>query len=174
MFYFNFEHCCSGADPGGGLKGLQPPFEKFSNLSGSSCLSLFRAIDHYKKTVAILLLDSSKCKIDFLAKIATPALCLVPSIIANKAGSFMGKWKACCTGEYISFPKSLGNKLHKWKTLWQSTDRELPHNLLLSTWCLQWMCFARHPSPSGHHFHWWNRSRPALGQLRLKSDFLIS
>ena len=61
----------SVADPGGGLRGLQPPFGKFSNLSGYSCLSLFHTknnivsynmgfspIDHYKKTVAIPLLDS--------------------------------------------------------------------------------------------------------------------
>ena len=62
------------ADPGGGLRGLQPPpppFGKFSNLSGYPCLSLFHTknnimsynvgfnpIDHYKKTVAIPLLDS--------------------------------------------------------------------------------------------------------------------
>ena len=61
----------SVADPGVGLRGLQPPFGKFSNLSGYSCLSLFHTknnivsynmgfspIDHYKKTVAIPLLDS--------------------------------------------------------------------------------------------------------------------
>ena len=61
------------ADPGGGLRGLQPPppIGKFSKLYGYPCLSLFRAknniisynissspIDRYKKTVAILLLDS--------------------------------------------------------------------------------------------------------------------
>ena len=61
------------ADPGGGLRGWHapPPFGKFSNFSGYPCLSLFHAknnimshimgfspIDHYKKTVAIPLLDS--------------------------------------------------------------------------------------------------------------------
>ena len=30
----------------------------------------------------------------------------------------------------IPFPKSLGNEVRSWKTLWQSTDRELPNNLL--------------------------------------------
>ena len=57
------------ADPGGGLRGLQPPpFGKFSNLSGYPCLSLFQTknniisysvssspIDHYKMTVAFSL-----------------------------------------------------------------------------------------------------------------------
>ena len=28
--------------------------------------------------------------------------------------------------------KSLGNEVRRWKTLWQSTDRELPNNLLLA------------------------------------------
>ena len=56
---------------GEGWGGCNPPFGKFSNLSGYSCLSLFHTkhtivsynmgfspIDHYKKTVAIPLLDS--------------------------------------------------------------------------------------------------------------------
>ena len=32
----------------------------------------------------------------------------------------------------ISFPKSLGNEVRRWKTLWQSTDRVLPNNLILA------------------------------------------
>ena len=32
----------------------------------------------------------------------------------------------------IPFPKSLGNEVRRWKTLWQSTDRELPNSLLLA------------------------------------------
>ena len=30
------------------------------------------------------------------------------------------------------FPKSLGNEVLRWRTLWQPTDRELPNNLLLA------------------------------------------
>ena len=66
----------SEADPGGGLRVFSqpppPPFGKFSNfLSGYQCHPLFHTknniisynispspIDHYKKTVAIPLLDS--------------------------------------------------------------------------------------------------------------------
>ena len=74
------------ADPGGGLRGLQPPppFGKFSNLSGYPCLSLFHTkssspIDHFKKTVAFPLLDSLIIQMQdrFLTKIGTPAICLV-------------------------------------------------------------------------------------------------
>ena len=61
------ESSITEADPGGELEGGG----KFSNLSGYPCQSLFHTknniksynvrssqIDHYKKTVAILLLDS--------------------------------------------------------------------------------------------------------------------
>ena len=30
------------------------------------------------------------------------------------------------------FPKSLGNEVLRWQTLWQPTDIELPDNLLLA------------------------------------------
>ena len=72
---------------------MQPPppsLGTFSNLSGYSCLSLFHAknntisynvssseIDHYKKTVAVPLFDS--------LIIQMQDLCVVPSIIVNKA-----------------------------------------------------------------------------------------
>ena len=45
--------------------------------------------------------------------------------------SFMMKSKACREKD-ISFPKSLENEERRWKTLWQSTDRVLPNNLLLA------------------------------------------
>ena len=44
--------------------------------------------------------------------------------------SWMMKKKAYWVKD-ISFPKSLGNEVSIWKTLWQSTDRELPKNLSL-------------------------------------------
>ena len=82
----------SGGSRGRVEGGLQPPFGKFSNLSGYSCLSLFHTknnivsynmgfspIDHYKKTVAIPLLDSLIIQMQdrFLTKISTPTICLV-------------------------------------------------------------------------------------------------
>ena len=72
------------------MQPLPPSHGKFSNLSGYSCLSLFHAknniisynvssseIDHYKKTVAVPLFDS--------LIIQMQDLCVVPSIIVNKA-----------------------------------------------------------------------------------------
>ena len=90
------------ADPGGGLRGLQPPFGKFSKLYGYPCLSLFRTknniisynissspIDRYKKTVAILLLDSliiqMRDRFSDEDRHVRHLLCLVPSIIVSKA-----------------------------------------------------------------------------------------
>ena len=89
-------------DPGGGLRGLQAPFGNFSNLPGYPCLSLFHTknnitsykissslIDYYKKTVAIPLLDSlfiqMQDRFSDEDRRARHLLCLVPSIIVNKA-----------------------------------------------------------------------------------------
>ena len=93
------------ADPGGGLRGLQPPLPpigKFSKLYGYPCPSLFRTknniisynissspIDRYKKTVAILLFDSliiqMQDRFSDEDRHVRHLLCLVPSIIVNKA-----------------------------------------------------------------------------------------
>ena len=77
---------------GEGWGGSNPAFGKFSSLSGYPCLSLFHnknntmsynisfsPIDHYKKTVAIPLLDSLIIQMQdrFFPKIATPAICFV-------------------------------------------------------------------------------------------------
>ena len=81
---------------------MQPPFGKFSNWSGYPCLSLFHAknniisynvssskIDCYKKTVAIPLLDSliiqMQGRFSDEDRQACHLLCVVPSIIVNKA-----------------------------------------------------------------------------------------
>ena len=68
-------------------------------------------------------------------------LCVVPSIIANKALQLDDEVEGMLSWEedYIPFLKSLGNwVLSRWKTLWQSTDRELPNNLILApAWCLR-------------------------------------
>ena len=82
--------------------GATPPFGKFSNLSGYPCLSLFHTknniisynissspIDHYKKIVAIPLLNSSiiqmQDRFSDEDRHARHLLCLVPSIIVNRA-----------------------------------------------------------------------------------------
>ena len=61
-------------------------------------------------------------------------LCLVPSIMVNKALQLDRiKVKGALFWEKdIPSLKSLGNEVRRWKTLWQSTDRELPNNLLLA------------------------------------------
>ena len=62
-------------------------------------------------------------------------LCLVQSIIVNKALQLDRiKVKVALFWEKdISFLKSLGNEVRRWKTLWQSTDRELPNSPFIST-----------------------------------------
>ena len=60
-------------------------------------------------------------------------LCLVPSIIVNKALQLDDEVEGMLFWEKDNpFPKSLGIEVLRWKTLWQSTDRELPNNLLLA------------------------------------------
>ena len=87
---------------GEGWGGCNPLFGKFSNLSGYPCLSLFHtknniisynvsssSIDHYKKTVAIPLLDSliiqMQDRFSDEDRHARHLLCVVPSIIVNRA-----------------------------------------------------------------------------------------
>ena len=90
------------------MGGCSPPFGNFSNLSGYLCLSLFHTknnitsynissspIDYYKKTVAILLLDTliiqMQDRFSDEDRNARHLLCLVPSIIVNKALQLDGK-----------------------------------------------------------------------------------
>ena len=57
----------------------------------------------------------------------------MPSIIVNKALQLDDEVEGMLLWEKDNpFPKSLGNEVLKWKTFWQSTDRELPNNLLLA------------------------------------------
>ena len=59
-------------------------------------------------------------------------LCAVPSIIVNKALQLDDEVEGMLFwGKDIPFLKSLGNEVRRWKTLWHSTDRELPNNFLL-------------------------------------------
>ena len=60
-------------------------------------------------------------------------LCLVPSIIVNKALQLDDEVEGMLFWEKDNpFAKSLGNEVLRWKTLWQSADGELPNNLLLA------------------------------------------
>ena len=57
----------------------------------------------------------------------------MPSIIVDKTLQLDDEVEGMLFCERdILFPKSLGNEVSRWKTLWQSTDRELPNNLLLA------------------------------------------
>ena len=108
-------------------RGCSPPFGKFSNLSGYPCQSLFHTknniksynvrssqIDHYKKTVAIPLLDSliiqMQDRFSNKDRHACHLLCVVPSIIVNKAEQLDDGVEGMLFWEkHIPFPKSLGN-----------------------------------------------------------------
>ena len=85
-------------------------------------------------------------------------LCLVPSIMVNKALQLDRiKVKGALFWEKdIPSLKSLGNEVRRWKTLWQSTDRELSNNLLLA---LDEGVLFKHLSPSGRYLppndHMW-------------------
>ena len=86
------------------------------NISSSS-------IDHYKKTVAIPLLDSLIIKMqDRLSdedRHTRHLLCLVPSIIVNKALQLDDEVEGMLFWEKDNpFPKSLGIEVLRWKTLW--------------------------------------------------------
>ena len=57
----------------------------------------------------------------------------MPSIIVNKALQLDVEVAGILFWEKdIPFSKSFRNEVLRWKTLWQSTDRELPNNLLLA------------------------------------------
>ena len=121
---------------GEGWGGCNPPFGKFSNLSGYPCLSLFNAknniisynvsssqIDRYKNTVAIPLLDTLIMQMQgrfsdedrqarhLLCVVPPPPRGVVPSIIANKALQLDDEVEGMLSREkdHIPFLKSLGN-----------------------------------------------------------------
>ena len=84
-------------------------------------------IYHFKKTVnnAGSSFDEDRHARNFL--------CLVPSIIVNKALQLDDEVEGMLFWEKDNpFPKSLGNEVLRWKTLWQSADGELPNYLLLA------------------------------------------
>ena len=126
-----------------------PPLGSFQTCLATQYLYLFHtknniisynasssSIDHYKKTVAIPLLDSLIIQMQHRFSVedrhARHLLCAVPSIIVNKALQLDDEVEGMLLwGKDIPFLKSLGNEVRRWKTLWHSTDRELPNNFLL-------------------------------------------
>ena len=108
----------------------QKYYFKSDNISSSP-------INHYKKTaVAIPPLDSLIIQMQSIFdkdRHARHLLFLVPSIIVNKALQLDDEVEGMLFWEKdILLPKSLGNEVSRWTTLWQSTDRELPNDLLLA------------------------------------------
>ena len=102
-----------------------------SNIPSSS------PIDHYKKSVAIPLLDSliiqMQDRFSDEDHHARHLLHLVPSIIVNNTQELSEAAKGMLFWENdLPFPKSLGNELRRWQTMWQSAEKELPNNLLLA------------------------------------------
>ena len=94
-------------------------------------------IDHYKKSVAIPLLDSLIIQMqDRFSEEDCQAhhlLYLVPSIIVNNTLELSEATEGMLLWENdLPFHKSLGNELQRWQTMWQSAEKELPSNLLLA------------------------------------------
>ena len=134
----------------GRIEGVATPPGKFSNFSGYLCLSLFHTrnnitsynicsspIDHYKMTEAIPLLDSliiqMQDRFSDEDRHASHLLFLMLTIIVNKTLQLDDELEGMLFWEKDTpFLKSIGNEIRRWKTLWQPTDREPPHNLLLA------------------------------------------
>ena len=91
-------------------------------------------IDHYKKSMAFPLLDSliipMQDRFSDEDRHARHLLYLVPSIIFNNTLELSEATEGMLFWENdLPFPKSLGNELRRWQTMWQSAAKELP-----STW----------------------------------------
>ena len=88
------------------------PFSRQNNIKSYNVRS--SQIDHYKKTVAIPLLDSliiqMQDRFSDEDRHACHLLCVVPSIIVNKAEQLDDEVEGMLFWEkHIPFPKSLGN-----------------------------------------------------------------
>ena len=102
-----------------------------SNIPSSS------PIDHYEKSVAIPLLDSLTIQMQHRFsdedRHARHLLYLVPSIIVNNTLELSEATEGMLFWENdLPFPKSHGNELRRWQTMWQSTEKELQSHLLLA------------------------------------------
>jgi len=90
-----------------------------------------------KKSVAIPLLDSliiqMQDRFSDEDRHARHLLYLVPSIIVNDTLELSEATEGMLFWENdLPFPKSLGNELRRWQSMWQSAEKELTSNLLLA------------------------------------------
>ena len=83
-------------------------------------------IDHYKKTVAISFLDSL-----IINSCPNARSIFDEDRHARKALQLDDEVSMLFWKKDNPFPKSLGNEVLRWKTLWLSKDRELRNNFLL-------------------------------------------
>ena len=97
-------------------------------------------MDYYKKTVgpsysSSWLLNYPNARSIFWRRSPRPPSALSRIIDYSKWGTAAGSGEVkgmLFWEKDIPFLKSLGNEVCRWQTLWQSTDRELPNNLLLA------------------------------------------
>ena len=90
-----------------------------------------------KKSVAIPLLDSRiiqmQDRVSDEDRHARHCLYLEPSIIVNNTLELPEVTEGMLFWENnLPLPKSLGNELRRWQTMWQSAEKELPSNFLLA------------------------------------------
>ena len=116
------------------------------------------AIDHYKKSVAIPLLDSliiqMQDRFSDEDRHARHLLYLVPSIIVNNTPELSEEPEGMFFWENdLPFPESLRNELWRWQIMWQSAEKELPSKSSISTWRVWRGCFSKQPSSSSHCMH---------------------
>ena len=110
---------------------------KTSIQRNCSNIPISSPIDQYKISVAIPLLDSliiqMQDRFSDEDRHARHLLYLVPSIIVNNAQELSEAAKGILFWENdlpFPFPKSFGNELRRWQTMWQAAEKELPNNLL--------------------------------------------
>ena len=113
------------------------PRKTSSILRNRSNIPSCSPIDHYKKSVAIPLLDSLTIQMqDQFSdedRHTRHLLYLVPSIIVNNTLELSEATEGMLFWENdLPFPKSLGNELRRWQVMWQSAEKELPSNLLFA------------------------------------------
>lgn len=87
-------------------------------------------MEHYKRTVAIPLLDSLLNQmVERLTgdgRHASALLCLVPSILLYSGVELSDNLDGLLHWEIdLPFPKSLGNELRRWHALWENRNDEL-------------------------------------------------
>ena len=179
------------ADPGEGLRGLAPPLlGSFQTFLATHVYPFFIPKIIVWVIIWVSVQEDCSCSSSWLLNHpnarsifdedlhARNLLGLLQSIIVYQALQLDDEVEGMLFCEKdIPFPKSLGNEVLGWKTLWQSTDRWLAMKMLSQTSMVFWSLPTPYRSQAlklSNHFHWWNKSRSALGQQCLKSDSLTS